>query len=598
MGRLIPSASMLCLLVVIMMIAPAGAALSKTASDLPYDIHLNWQHDPSTTMTIVWETTTSTTGSTVKYGLDTTYGSIATGTTDNQGTNGLIHIVEITGLTANTTYHYICGDDTGGWSTDSTFMTAPAGPVDFVFCDMGDSRDNPSEFSKIVGKVNTKVNPVFTVFTGDLCGSDNNNDYDTWFSNWEQLGDHSPISPAIGNHEEAALNYLHRFALPNNERWYSFNYSNMHIIVLSTSQDSFSQGSAQYTWFVKDLRAAANDTSHPWKIVSFHNPPYNVGGHGGNSGVQSTLAPLFSQYKVDLVLNGHNHYYERTYPLKGGGANPQVTNTSLHYYKNPDGVIYATVGSCGAPLYDIGSAYYLAVAVKNYVFAKISVFTNNSLHMMTFLDDGTTLIDDFWIEKNMAPNLPPNPPTISGPHYGKINTDYTFSLGAVSDPNGDQLFCQWDWGDGNLSGWLGPYDSGAIVNSSHAWGEPGNYTIKAHLMDSYGAESNWSEPFTIEIVQPNITVDITGGLGIQAVITNQGPSDLTNISWQLHVKGGFLGLINKAMNDTVDLPAGKSIKVSTGLLFGLGRITISVRAEVVEKTMKGTQLFILSIVKE
>jgi hypothetical protein len=195
-----------------------SATQCNTTSDLPYDIHLNWQHDPSTTMTIIWETTTSTTGSTVKYGPDTNYGYIATGSTDNQGTNGLIHIVEITGLPANTTYHYVCGDDAGGWSTDSTFMTAPAGLADFVFCAMGDSRDNPSEVNKIVGKANA-INPVFTVFTGDLCGNDSNNDYDTWFSNWQQLGDHSPIAPALGNHEYTTTNYLHRFALPNNERW-------------------------------------------------------------------------------------------------------------------------------------------------------------------------------------------------------------------------------------------------------------------------------------------------------------------------------------------------------------------------------------------
>lgn len=396
---------------------PSEAMQRNITFDLPYDIHLNWQHDSSTTMTIVWETTTVSTGSIVHYGLDTDYGQIATGTIDNQGTNGLIHIVELTGLTAGTTYHYICGDDNGGWSNDSTFITAPDGPVDFVFCALGDSRDNPGEFNKIVGKMNA-VNPGFSIFTGDLCGSDNNDEYDTWFSNWEQLGNHSPIAPALGNHEGDAANYLHRFVLPNNERWYSLNYSNMHIIILSTSLDSYSKNtasldsylkmSAQYAWFVNDLKAAANDTMHPWKIISFHDPPYNTGGHNGDSDVQRLLSPLISQYKVDLVFNGHNHYYERTYPLKGGGANPTVVNTNLHYYKNPDGVIYVTTGSCGAPLYDVGSAYFLAVAVKKYHFAKISVFTNNSLHMETFLDDGTTLIDDFWIEKNIGSNPPPN----------------------------------------------------------------------------------------------------------------------------------------------------------------------------------------------
>ncbi|MCJ7697440.1 MAG: hypothetical protein MUO73_03820, partial [Thermoplasmata archaeon] len=45
-------------------------------------------------------------------------------------------------------------------------------------------------------------------------------------------------------------------------------------------------------------------------------------------------------------------------------------------------------------------------------------------------------------------NQPPNPPTITGPHYGKTNTTYTFSIGAITDPDGDQLYGLWDWGDG------------------------------------------------------------------------------------------------------------------------------------------------------
>jgi hypothetical protein len=497
MGRLTPYASTLCVLIGIMMIAPVQAALSRTSSDLPYDIHLNWQHDSSTTMTIVWETTASTTSSTVKYGLDTTYGSIATGTTDNQGTNGLIHIVEITGVPPATTYHYICGDDAGGWSSDSTFTTAPAASVDFVFCAMGDSRDNPSEFNKIVGKA-ALVNPSFTMFTGDLCASDSASDYDTWFGNWEQLGDHSPIAPALGNHESTAVNYLHRFALPNNERWYSFNYSAMHIIVLSTSLDSYSQGTAQYNWFVSDLKAAANDSAHPWKIAMFHNPPYNVGGHGGDTGVQTYLAPLLSQYKVDLVFNGHNHYYERTYPLKGGGSSPTVTDTSIHYYLNPSGVIYATTGSCGAPLYDIGSAYYLAVAKKTFHFAKISVFTNNSLHMQTFLDDGTTLIDDFWIVKTTVQNHPPEAPLIDGPGSGKPGVLYHYNVSTI-DPDGDNVSYFIDWGDNTSTGWIGPYASGAEVAASHSWSKKGTYDIKAKAKDVFGNESTWS---TLRVQMP------------------------------------------------------------------------------------------------
>lgn len=95
---------------------------------------------------------------------------------------------------------------------------------------------------------------------------------------------------------------------------------------------------------------------------------------------------------------------------------------------------------------------------------------------------------------------PPTPPTISGSHYGKINTNYTFSLGDITDPDGDQLYGYWSWGDGT-GGWFGPYDSGQTGSASHTWNEPGNYSIKVKIKDIYGAESDWSAPFYIEIVR-------------------------------------------------------------------------------------------------
>ncbi len=94
----------------------------------------------------------------------------------------------------------------------------------------------------------------------------------------------------------------------------------------------------------------------------------------------------------------------------------------------------------------------------------------------------------------------PTPPTISGPHYGKINTNYSFSLGDITDPNGDQLYGYWNWGDGT-GGWFGPYDSGQTGSAFHTWNEPGNYSIKVKIKDAYGAESDWSAPFFIEIVR-------------------------------------------------------------------------------------------------
>jgi subtilisin family serine protease len=91
---------------------------------------------------------------------------------------------------------------------------------------------------------------------------------------------------------------------------------------------------------------------------------------------------------------------------------------------------------------------------------------------------------------------------------------------------------------------------------------------------------------------------IKGGLGVSLVITNNGTANLINITWQLQVKGGILGLINKTVNGTVDIKAGESKTMSTGMFFGLGGINISARVSVIEKTATGTQLLIFSMVKK
>jgi hypothetical protein len=58
----------------------------------------------------------------------------------------------------------------------------------------------------------------------------------------------------------------------------------------------------------------------------------------------------------------------------------------------------------------------------------------------------------------VAPIMPDDTtlPTIDGPHAGKVNTNYTFTIGPITDPEGDQFYFFLDWGDGTTSGWQGP----------------------------------------------------------------------------------------------------------------------------------------------
>ena len=100
---------------------------------------------------------------------------------------------------------------------------------------------------------------------------------------------------------------------------------------------------------------------------------------------------------------------------------------------------------------------------------------------------------------NVLANNPPNTPTIpSGRTKGIRNTSYTYTTSAI-DPNGDNVYYLWDWGDGTNSSWLGPYPSGQNVTASHIWSTRGSYAVTVKAKDAFGAESSWSIPLTVNM---------------------------------------------------------------------------------------------------
>jgi subtilisin family serine protease len=97
-------------------------------------------------------------------------------------------------------------------------------------------------------------------------------------------------------------------------------------------------------------------------------------------------------------------------------------------------------------------------------------------------------------------------------------------------------------------------------------------------------------------LESDIKVKIEGGLRIKMIITNNKITDVTGIEWEINVQGGFFGLINKYVNGTVDIKAGESKTVSTGMLCGIGKILINAKADIVGRSVKGKQLLLLSII--
>ena len=97
------------------------------------------------------------------------------------------------------------------------------------------------------------------------------------------------------------------------------------------------------------------------------------------------------------------------------------------------------------------------------------------------------------IDANHPPEIPSRP---TGPTSGNTGNTYTYRS-ITADPEGNKIYYLFDWGDGNNSGWIGPFESGETGEASYIWKEDGNYEIKVKARDDWGLESEWSEHLTI-----------------------------------------------------------------------------------------------------
>lgn len=136
--------------------------------------------------------------------------------------------------------------------------------------------------------------------------------------------------------------------------------------------------------------------------------------------------------------------------------------------------------------------------------------------------------------------------------------------------------------------------------------ESGNWTIEVSAdeliedshMETPELDADYALVASPVVSEPvGLTLTIKGGLGVSAVVVNNGESEVSDVDVELHVEGGLLGMINETVTETFDIPAGMSKTLSTGLFFGFGDIRISAIADDVEKFSEGMHLFIFSLLK-
>jgi hypothetical protein len=194
---------------------------------------------------------------------------------------------------------------------------------------------------------------------------------------WSTIGNHETYSTEPnGSHA-----YFNNFTFPTagqaggepsgTERYYSFDYGNIHVVCLDSEESFRTPGSPMLTWLEEDLAANTKD----WTIAMWHSPPYSKGSHdsdsltdnfGNMTDMRENIVPILEGYGVDLVLCGHSHNYERSYLMDGhygfsgsltpsmikdsGSGQPDDTGPYLKPDTGPNanqGTVYVVAGSSG-----------------------------------------------------------------------------------------------------------------------------------------------------------------------------------------------------------------------------------------------------------
>jgi hypothetical protein len=241
---------------------------------------------------------------------------------------------------------------------------------------IGDSRGTWDKWKNatIVSNAVNNESADFVIHGGDMVDDGTSLiQWDNWLELMNPLMKNSTVFGVIGNHERNASRYYEIFALPNNEMWYSFDYGPCHFIILD-NYVKWDENSAQYSWLEEDL----SSTIQPFIIVCFHEPIYCSGGHSPRIDVRETWEPLFNHYNVDLVIQSHCHFYQRTNPING--------------------TIYVVTGGAGAPLYSPRDSWLINKSEKIYHYCMIEVFSDETELIFTVKDVDGNIIDIFNIK--------------------------------------------------------------------------------------------------------------------------------------------------------------------------------------------------------
>lgn len=302
--------------------------LEHRPTPIPDRIILTWSGDPARSQAVTWRTDITVEAAVAQLALAGAGPEFVSKAETINATTTLLktdlgsahyHTVHFENLTPATKYAYRVGDSRH-WSEWIHFRTASDQPEPFTFLYFGDAQNEiKSLWSRVIREAYADASKArFIVHAGDLVDISRS---DEQWGEWHRAGGWVnamiPSAPSPGNHEydwhdgksRVTPHWRAQFALPEHgpagleETVYYFDYQGVRIISLNSNEEEAKQA----TWLEKVL---ANNPCK-WTIITFHHPIYSSTGRD-NAHLRQAWQPIFDKYRVDLVLQGHDHTYGRS----------------------------------------------------------------------------------------------------------------------------------------------------------------------------------------------------------------------------------------------------------------------------------------------
>jgi PKD repeat protein len=408
------------------------------------------------------------------------------------------------------------------------------------FTAAGDYHSNPNAHA-VLAKI-AELDPDLNLALGDLSYGVTGTEQSWCDFVTQDLGAGFPFELISGNHESNGMNgNINDFGacLPNQlpgvvgtygRQWYvdvPAQNPLVRFVMISPSlifpngTDQYTVGSPQYAWTAAAIDGARS-ASIPWVVVGMHKPCLSLGQYPCDPGAD--LLNLLLSKRVDLVLGGHEHLYQRTKQLALGpnctAVVPGVVDADCIVDGDADlvkgaGTVFATVGTGGVdqrPVYpaDPEAPYFAAASgLDTATWGPLDVRVTATTLSATFQRAaGGTFTDTFTIgPAGPGQNLPPTASFVASCTL----LDCAVDASGSTDSDGTIASYAWGFGDGA---------TGTGLTASHHYATAGTYTVTLTVADDDGAPgsttrpvSPTSPPGTLPFAADTFTRTTTSGLG-------------------------------------------------------------------------------------